>query len=1148
MGKEPQQGRSFSRNGNGGLGLGLAAMAYVAVDYLRHVSTQWHERLQPLLWAVLALASVSRIPFYKHWSLEFRSAIPFLASMFFMLGALLFEALCVRSVTAVLGLDWHQYLLGFSICCVVANAKNRHVFAPSHIWLIDILQIGLSNFAAEMQTTKLRGIMETKHPTTRRQINASNVMAMDTRLLTVLLNNAPSIWSLSGFMVMMFLKIGGKMIVRIMLKVNKKENKLQIKSFEEALRKKKRLVKVCFLEAQEIAAPRRVHAVPNHSYIAICDGSIGSCDLDYEVSKVDRSNSKNPKAKVNKRGRLHKKSSLSCSFDVPTSRKPVHDFEDKNDAAFDVFLNEDIVKKFDDSFSDGCNADISTPRSDGLKFQISAKGADGSRHSNRRMVEDVDCRESSTGEIGSEGAHGRMVHADSPPDASKEVPLHQKHDKPTCMRRKQHGKITRSIVIDKMAANTEDLSKVSSIIDSNSILLKFKGGNLRTKVSENLKRKTSSGCKQEHNLHLRKGLHADKTDAIGRTVMNVQKNEIFKQRIYRQPHCVPESPSHCQSSLSDGIDISSLEPLQNSQILSQDSKSIPNACSIVSDIHAQVAQTLMISPYLTLDSLEHTHKEQSQHNSEFLRDSLEVPCPPLGDKLYGPKRFETNNFVAENSNQDHSSEFVGQKWVPARKKETCMLDRSIPDNLSTCHVYEPPKNGLYLKNSETGQAWFYSNLPSTNDGLACWGYESDLGNSLYPRDEGQQAEKLRSQTPNNVINESEEVYDVLERKVKDELMEDKRGHRCKCCNHGQEINVVMSPQQLIATIEESTYSYVALVWRSPPHYYTESTPPLPDTGQWLLLALNEKLPHIVVEILRAHIIGLHHYLMLFLMLAFSVLFDSVKSPGLGLGARYMFTMAIGRLLRAVTFVSTILPSTRPWCASSRFRVPQHPHRWAQKYYVPYASDFQAIHRVIQSDSSYAKVGNYPGEYRPDWGSMSFLIDFLRPTISEGSSWYTLLKKAGGGCNDLLYSGHMLVAVLTAMAWTEAYGGWVSAIIWLLVLHSGQREIRERHHYSVDCIAAIYVGILLWKMTGFIWSAKDKSQARRLAKLEKIQSRLIQAAKDSDIDEVRELLEEVELAGQEHHSSTKWVSLGFAGIIILFSLVISLLAFTWTSDG
>ncbi|KAG2663087.1 hypothetical protein I3760_16G010700 [Carya illinoinensis] len=327
------------------------------------------------------------------------------------------------------------------------------------------------------------------------------------------------------------------------------------------------------------------------------------------------------------------------------------------------------------------------------------------------------------------------------------------------------------------------------------------------------------------------------------------------------------------------------------------------------------------------------------------------------------------------------------------------------------------------------------------------------------------------------------------------------------------------------------------------------TPPLPDTGQWLLLALNEKLPQTFVEILRARIIGLHHFLMLFMMLAFSVLFESVQAPGLGLGARYMFTMGIGRLLRAITFVSTILPSARPWCAAARFRVPAYPHHWAQKYYVPYASDAASIRQLIQLDIAYADTEQY-SDYQPDWGSMSFLIDFLRPTTSEGSSWYNLLKKAGGGCNDLLYSGHMLVAVLTAMAWTEAYGGFSSALIWILVLHSAQREIRERHHYSVDCIVAIYVGILLWKMTGFIWPAKDASRGRRLNKLEKIQSRLIQAAKDSDMDEVRELLKEVELGSQENQNnkSLSTATLVFACGIIFSALTAVILAFTWTSDG
>ncbi|KAL3504494.1 hypothetical protein ACH5RR_034335 [Cinchona calisaya] len=326
--------------------------------------------------------------------------------------------------------------------------------------------------------------------------------------------------------------------------------------------------------------------------------------------------------------------------------------------------------------------------------------------------------------------------------------------------------------------------------------------------------------------------------------------------------------------------------------------------------------------------------------------------------------------------------------------------------------------------------------------------------------------------------------------------------------------------------------------------------PLPDVGQWLLLALNEKLPQTVVNLLRARIIGLHHYLMLFVMLGFSVLFDSIEAPGLGLGARYMFTMGVGRLLRAFAFVSTILPSPRPWCASSRFNVPAYPHPWAQKYYVPYATDSYAIHQVIHNDIAYADPGEYDVDFRPNWGSMSFLIDFLRPTAPDGSTpWYHLLKKAGGGCNDLIYSGHMLVSVLTAMAWMEAYGGLSSILIWFLVLHSTQREIRERHHYSVDCLLAIYMGIFLWKMIGLFWPTKDASKNKRLNKLEKVQGRLMQAAKDSDMDKVKELLKEVEVSNsqvkQNPKSTAMWL---FSGATIVFTITMVLLAFTLTSDG
>lgn len=122
------------------------------------------------------------------------------------------------------------------------------------------------------------------------------------------------------------------------------------------------------------------------------------------------------------------------------------------------------------------------------------------------------------------------------------------------------------------------------------------------------------------------------------------------------------------------------------------------------------------------------------------------------------------------------------------------------------------------------------------------------------------------------------------------------------------------------------------------------------------------------------------------------------------------------------------------------------------------------------------------------------------------------------------------------------------MIWFLVIHSAQREVRERHHYSVDCIVAIYIGILLWRMTGFLWSAMETNRSRRLSKLDEVQKRLFRAAKDSDVFEIRSLLNEVELAGQEKKGFSQRVLFSFAAAVIVFTILFVLLAFTLTNDG
>jgi hypothetical protein len=111
-----REGGSEGRDGQGAAAmmvtsypkaLGVAAVAYVGVDYLREVAPELHKVLRPLLWGFFAVAAAVRAPYYEYWQREFRAVGLFLGSLVFMLCALCVEALAVQYVTTVLGLDWH---------------------------------------------------------------------------------------------------------------------------------------------------------------------------------------------------------------------------------------------------------------------------------------------------------------------------------------------------------------------------------------------------------------------------------------------------------------------------------------------------------------------------------------------------------------------------------------------------------------------------------------------------------------------------------------------------------------------------------------------------------------------------------------------------------------------------------------------------------------------------------------------------------------------------------------------------------------------------------------------------------------------------------------------------------------------------------
>lgn len=130
---------------------------------------------------------------------------------------------------------------------------------------------------------------------------------------------------------------------------------------------------------------------------------------------------------------------------------------------------------------------------------------------------------------------------------------------------------------------------------------------------------------------------------------------------------------------------------------------------------------------------------------------------------------------------------------------------------------------------------------------------------------------------------------------------------------------------------------------------------------------------------------------------------------------------------------------------------------------------------------------------------------------------------------------------------EAYPGWTSIFVWALVAHTAQREIRERHHYSVDVVTGIYVGILVWRTTRWIWSSADQHEELRSKHFAAVEDDLQKAAGEGDLERIRSMLSNVNRTGKEEKQS-HWTNMLSGGFILFITLSLGLLAFTWTADG
>jgi hypothetical protein len=79
-------------------------------------------------------------------------------------------------------------------------------------------------------------------------------------------------------------------------------------------------------------------------------------------------------------------------------------------------------------------------------------------------------------------------------------------------------------------------------------------------------------------------------------------------------------------------------------------------------------------------------------------------------------------------------------------------------------------------------------------------------------------------------------------------------------------------------------------------------------------------------------------------------------------------------------------------------------------------------------------------------------------------------RVGGGCNDLLYSGHVTIYTMTAIAFTilpqkyplKIFRYGLPIFMWCYIIQRIICTILERHHYSIDMFLGLIVVLLIWQ--------------------------------------------------------------------------------------
>eukprot|EP00878_Enallax_costatus_P012058 GHUV01012590.1.p2 GENE.GHUV01012590.1~~GHUV01012590.1.p2 ORF type:complete len:216 (+),score=33.40 GHUV01012590.1:550-1197(+) len=136
--------------------------------------------------------------------------------------------------------------------------------------------------------------------------------------------------------------------------------------------------------------------------------------------------------------------------------------------------------------------------------------------------------------------------------------------------------------------------------------------------------------------------------------------------------------------------------------------------------------------------------------------------------------------------------------------------------------------------------------------------------------------------------------------------------------------------------------------------------------------------------------------------------------GFGVMSRFCLTICFSRILRTVSFMSTVLPSPRPGCYRRRFPPP------------------------------------------PDtvWGMIKVGIKQLR---------------GFGGCNDLVFSGHGAFWTLGPLTFQTYYPNRLStSLLWIALIQTSIRDVIDKQHYSVDMFLAVVATWAVWDWLEWVY--------------------------------------------------------------------------------